>query len=64
LRAALEEHGPATPFDLVQRLHPRLDVYYTDLGLSSVLGHLEVLEENGEAVLETENGIMEARLAG
>jgi len=48
----------------VQRLHPRLDVYYTDLGLSSVLGHLEVLEERGEVVLETEDGVMEARLAG
>lgn len=64
LLAALNEHGPASPFDLVQRLHPRLDVYYTDLGLSSVLGHLEVLEAQGEAVLTHDDGIMTAAAAG
>ena len=64
LQEALTEFGPSTPFDLVQRLHPRLDVYFTDLGLSSVLGHLEVLEERGEVLLEPRNGVIEARLAG
>lgn len=63
LRAAIADHGPATPFDLVQRLHPRLDVYYTDLGLSSVLGHLEVLEARGEVSLQHEDGTMVAALA-
>ncbi|MGE5590299.1 MAG: MBL fold metallo-hydrolase [Bacillota bacterium] len=41
------EGGPATAYDLMRRLFPKLDRGQLFLGMSEVLGHLFVLEDRG-----------------
>lgn len=44
----LLKSGPATAYDLMQRLFPNLERNQLFLGLSEVLGHLFVLEDRGQ----------------
>lgn len=48
--------GPQTLFQMVKKLFPRLRRYELFLAVSEVIGHLEVLEEEGRVVREDEAG--------
>ena len=46
-----------TPFEICNILFPNLKSFDIFLGLSEVIGHLDVLEQEGRVRLETENGL-------
>lgn len=54
--------GPATPFELVDRLFGTLPIEEILLGVTEVLGHLEVLAREGVVVLDREEDVTVARL--
>ena len=57
-------NGPQSVWQLVQALFRRLDAVDTFLAASEVLGHLDVLEENGEVIKTLdEAGVWQYRLA-
>ena len=62
MRRALEA-GPRTPFELATRLFPRHWSSQIFLVMSEVVGHLDVLVEQGSVVMEETNGVEHARLA-
>lgn len=45
--ALVNRLGPCTPFDLMARLFPDLPDWQVLLGVSEIIGHLELLEEEG-----------------
>jgi glyoxylase-like metal-dependent hydrolase (beta-lactamase superfamily II) len=47
IRAILKE-GPSTPYGIMSRIFPKLPNFHVMLGISEVVGHLEILEEEGE----------------
>ncbi len=55
---ALAGGAPATPYDLVRKVYPDLAAYWTDLGISSVVGHLELLEEQGKVRFQHADGTL------
>lgn len=58
----LLREGPATPFELVTRLFGVLPIEEIFLGVTEVLGHLEVLEREGIVALDDSNDVTVARL--
>lgn len=62
VRAFLSDR-PLTPYELSVRLFPDMKVEHMYLALSTAVGHLDLLEHNGEAIPETESGIIRYRLA-
>jgi glyoxylase-like metal-dependent hydrolase (beta-lactamase superfamily II) len=60
VRALLKER-PLTPYELSARLFPEMKAEHMYLGLSTAVGHLDLLEENREAIPETESGIVRYR---
>jgi len=61
MRRALEA-GPRTPFELATRLFPRHWSSQIFLVMSEVIGHLDVLVEEGSVAMEEEAGVERARL--
>jgi len=59
----LLDPGPATPFELAQRMFPKAYEMQLVLVLSEVIGHLDLLEEQGRVVIEERAGVEHARLA-
>ncbi len=60
----LEEEGPLTPFEIASRMfrkHVRGELF---LVMSEVIGHVDVLEEEGTVVMEPEGGVLRARWTG
>lgn len=55
---SLLEAGPFTPHQLMGMLFPRVALDTLHFGLSSVLGHLEILEERGRVVADECEGIL------
>jgi len=53
----LLEEGPATPFELVERLFGALPMEEVLLGLTEVLGHLEILEREGVVYVDRSNDV-------
>jgi glyoxylase-like metal-dependent hydrolase (beta-lactamase superfamily II) len=47
IMALVNQHGPCTPFDLMTRLFADLPGWQVLLGISEIIGHLELLEEQG-----------------
>lgn len=45
----LEDRGPATAYDLMRELFPNLPTTETFAGMSEVIGHLDLLEDEGRA---------------
>jgi glyoxylase-like metal-dependent hydrolase (beta-lactamase superfamily II) len=62
MRRALES-GPRTPFELATRLFPRHWSSQIFLVMSEVIGHLDVLAEQGSVRIEERNGVEQVRLA-
>lgn len=58
----LLQDGAKTPFELVERLFGPLPIEEVLLGITEVLGHLEVLEREGIVALDRAGGITVARL--
>lgn len=52
-----------TPFEVAQRLFPKIDFGSLYLGLSVAVGHIEILEDRGEIEVNRENGVMTCKLA-
>jgi len=63
LMEALAQQSPASPYELVRIVYPQLATYYTDLGISSVVGHLELLHEAGSVRLDHSDGKLLAHAA-
>ncbi|HIA48207.1 MAG TPA: hypothetical protein EYN96_09645 [Candidatus Hydrogenedentes bacterium] len=57
------KHGRTTPYSISKKLFPRLPAPHMHLGLSVSVGHLEVLEEQGELVSSHSDGILNFSLA-
>ncbi len=55
---ALLEAGPFTPHQLMGMLFPRVALDTLHFGLSSVLGHLEILDDRGMATADECEGIL------
>lgn len=53
----LLDAGPATPFELAQRMFPKAYEAQLVLVLSEVIGHLDLLEEQGRVALEERAGV-------
>ena len=62
VKAILAE-GETTPFALCRKLFPKLDLANAYLALSASVGHLELLDEEGEAASEPRDGIVYYRPA-
>ena len=54
--------GPLTPFELAVRMFPKHYRTQIFLVLSEVVGHLDLLEAEGEVTLEPEGDVLRARL--
>jgi glyoxylase-like metal-dependent hydrolase (beta-lactamase superfamily II) len=54
--------GPMTPFELVTRLFGTLPIEEVLLGVTEVLGHLEILEREGIVAVEEKSGVSVVRL--
>jgi glyoxylase-like metal-dependent hydrolase (beta-lactamase superfamily II) len=50
--------GDLTPFQLSAELFPELDPAHTYFGLSVAIGHLEILEQDNQAVSELRDGVL------
>jgi glyoxylase-like metal-dependent hydrolase (beta-lactamase superfamily II) len=61
---AMLEEKPLTPYDIMMRLFPKLDMSLLHFGLSVAVGHLEVLEERGLAAPEEFGAITRFRASG
>ena len=48
--------GPCTAYELMQQLFPRLSNFEVFLGLSEVIGHLDLLEIEGRVAVVPQNG--------
>ena len=46
-----------TPYEICNILFPKLKSYDTFLGLSEVIGHLDILEQEGRVRLDTQDGL-------
>ena len=55
---------PMTPYEIVMRIFPRITSHSLHFALSVAIGHLDVLDERGEARMENVNGVVVYRLAG
>ncbi|OGS49394.1 MAG: hypothetical protein A3K68_02610 [Euryarchaeota archaeon RBG_16_68_13] len=58
----LLQGGPTTPFELVDRLFGTLPIEEVLLGVTEVLGHLEILAREGAVVLNAEKDVTVVRL--
>lgn len=59
----LLDTGPATPFELARRMFPKAYEMQLVLVLSEVIGHLDLLEEQGRVVIEERAGVEHVRRA-
>ena len=59
---ALVRQGVTTPWEMVRRLFPDLDPGYVFLGVSEVVGHLDLLADRGEVVFEGQEGTWRVEL--
>ena len=59
----LLQEGPSTPFDLVTRLFGTLPIEEILLGVTEVLGHLEVLAREGAVTVDRSKDVTVVRLA-
>ena len=57
VRSALEQ-GRLTPYQVAMILFPRISYKVLHLGLSVAIGHLDVLDDQGIAAQEEENGVV------
>lgn len=55
---------PMTPYEIVTRIFPKVTSRSLHFALSVAIGHLDVLEERGQAKAEPANGVVVYRLAG
>lgn len=55
---------PMTPYEIVMRIFPRITSHSLHFALSVAIGHLDVLDDRGEARMENVNGVVVYRLAG
>jgi len=55
---------PMTPYEIVMRIFPRITSQTLHFALSVAIGHLDVLEDRGQAKAEPTNGVVVYRLAG
>lgn len=55
---------PMTPYEIVTRIFPKITSHSLHFALSVAIGHLDVLEDRGEARMENVNGVVVYRLAG
>ncbi len=53
-----------TPYEIVTRIFPKITSHSLHFALSVAIGHLDVLEDRGEARMENVNGVVVYRLAG
>lgn len=60
----LLDDGPATAYQLAQRMFPKAYEVQLVLVLSEVVGHLDLLEVEGRVVIEERDGVEHARRAG
>jgi glyoxylase-like metal-dependent hydrolase (beta-lactamase superfamily II) len=54
--------GPVTPFEIVEKLFGTLPIEEVLLGVTEILGHLEVLEREGRVVVERDRDVALVRL--
>ena len=55
---------PMTPYEIVMRIFPKITSHSLHFALSVAIGHLDVLEDRGEARMENLDGVVVYRLAG
>ena len=58
----LVDQGIERPWDIVMRLFPDLDPSYAFLGVSEVVGHLDLLADRGDIEFEGQEGEWRARI--
>ncbi|MFA6239870.1 MAG: MBL fold metallo-hydrolase [Candidatus Hydrogenedentales bacterium] len=63
IQGILLEGGSMTPHQVCEAIFPGIDAQYYYLGMSLAIGHLEVLEERGQAYSESRDGILHYTLA-
>ena len=51
-----------TPYEVMKRLFPKIDLRMLNLGLSVAVGHIELIENRGQAVAEDRDGVVYYRL--
>ena len=64
VRAVVAELGRPTPFEVAERLLWRAEGGRLLRGVAEVVGHLDVLERDGDVVAEAERAVLRYRATG